>query len=67
MDWRQQFNGKSLLKLDENDPRKRYFYLYQWQKDAWETDYTGPIQEFEISGKHNVSAWVPRRVFEHQE
>jgi len=67
MDWPQQFNGKSLLKLGESETRTRYFYLYYWQKDAWEADYTGPIQEFEISGKHNSSEWIPKRVFEHQE
>ena len=63
MNWPQQFNGKSVLKVGENELRRRHFYFYEWQKDAWETDFTGPIQQYEINGRHYESAWEPTELF----
>lgn len=63
MGWPHRFNSQSLLKLDGNEPRSRYFYNYYWQKDAWNTDFTGPIQKFEINGKHYETAWEPKEIF----
>jgi len=67
MDWPQQFGGTSLLKVGEDEPRTRYFYHHYWREDSWEIDYAGPIQEFEIRGKHYESAWIPHRVFKHKD
>ena len=63
MQWPQSFGGKSLVGSVQDDFRKRYFYNYAWQQDAWESEYAGPIQEYEIVGKHYQSPWVPKRVF----
>ncbi|MBL4620942.1 MAG: sulfatase-like hydrolase/transferase [Immundisolibacteraceae bacterium] len=63
MGWSQKFQGESLIGTAGVEPRSRYFYNYYWQRDAWATDYTGPVQEYEVSGNHYETAWVPRRVF----
>ena len=62
MNWPQQFGGRSVLTVGEDELRARHFYLYEWQKNAWETDFAGPIHEFEISGRHYESAWLPKNI-----
>lgn len=64
LNWPQKFNSQSIFQQQNEGLRTRYFYNYYWQKDAWETDYAGPIQEFEITGKHYESVWFPKRVFD---
>ena len=61
MKWGVSFGAKSVLDLDPNEQRERKFYFYAWQRDAWETDYTGPIQEFVINGSHFDATWHPRK------
>jgi len=63
MNWESNFNSQSLEKIDLDTPRKRFFYFYEWQRDAWETDYTGPIQELSIEGSHYEVEWKPERIF----
>ena len=58
------FGRISLIGSDVDPNRKRRFYFYAWQRDAWETDYTGPIQEFIIDGSQHEQAWIPGRVFD---
>jgi len=61
--WEVKFGRTSLIGNDVSPNRKRKFYFYTWQRDAWETDYTGPIQEFIIDGNQHEQAWIPARVF----
>jgi len=35
----------------------RTFRAYSWQRDAWETDFTGPIYEFDVTGSHYETVW----------
>jgi len=62
MKWGIGFGGKSILDLDPKTQRERKFYFYTWQRDAWETDYTGPIQEFIIKGSHYDTPWLASRM-----
>jgi len=57
MNWDARFGGESVVSLDPGKLRDRKFYFYAWQRDAWETDYTGPIQEFLITGSHFETPW----------
>ena len=61
--WDVQFGRTSLVSAEVDPHRKRSFYFYTWQRDAWETDYTGPIQEFIIDGSQHEQTWVPGKVF----
>jgi hypothetical protein len=45
------FDGKSVFRIDENESRKRSFFVYQYQRSDWNSDYLSPIQEFSINGK----------------
>jgi len=62
MKWGVDFGGESILELDAKAPRQRKFYYYTWQRDAWESEYTGPIQEFIIKGSHYETPWYAGRV-----
>jgi hypothetical protein len=57
MKWGVDFGGKSVFDVDPKVQRQRKFYFYFWQRDAWETDFTGPIQEFTIKGSHFDTPW----------
>jgi hypothetical protein len=63
VDWKADFSGDALFAAHPAAQRERSYYVYSWQKDAWDTDYTGPIQEFLITGSHYTSAWRKGRVF----
>ena len=64
MDWEADFKYQSLEMLKTSGPgtRERYFRFYFWQRDAWEADYTNPIQEFRIDGSHYETEWKLARV-----
>lgn len=57
MDWPDSYGSQSIRETADNHTPTRIFRLYRWQRDAWETDYTGPIFEFEITGSHYESKW----------
>ena len=57
MNWNTDFGHSSLLTIDPNVDRERRFRFYAWQRDAWESDYTGRIQEFIIKGSHYEEKW----------
>ncbi len=63
MDWTGNFEYQSLENESLINLRKRIFRFYRWQRDTWETDYTGPIQEYSIEGSHYESVWVPGNIF----
>jgi len=63
MDWDANFKSQSIEKISLGDARKRFFHFYFWQRDAWETDYTGPIQKFSIEGSHYEVEWTPEIIF----
>jgi len=63
MNWHVNFGHTSILKLKPGEERTRHYRFYFWQRDAWETDHTGPIQEFDITGSHFENPWIPGRVF----
>ena len=65
MDWDADFKYQSLEELKNNGAgtRERFFRFYFWQRDAWEADYTNPIQEFRIDGSHYEAEWKLTRVF----
>lgn len=63
MGWDSSFNWQALEKMDLEISRKRIFRFYEWQRDAWETDYTGPIQELSIEGSHYEVEWKPEKIF----
>ena len=65
MDWDADFKYQSLEELKNNGAgtRERFFRFYFWQRDAWEADYTNPIQEFRIGGSHYEAEWKLTRVF----
>jgi hypothetical protein len=63
MEWDTDFNHLSLLTMKDTDKRKRIFRLYEWQKNAWEAEYTGPITEFSIDGSHYEVEWHQERIF----
>jgi len=44
------FPGRSMLDIEPSEQRVRSHYFYDWSREDWETDYTGPIQEFIING-----------------
>ncbi len=55
MAWGTKFGYPSLSEKGIQEPRK--FYFYEWQRDAWESDHTGPIFEFTIDGSHFDTEW----------
>jgi arylsulfatase A-like enzyme len=57
MSWGEQFDHISLLKLAENEKRKRYFRYYDRTHISQETDFVGPIAEYSIEGSHYESEW----------
>lgn len=63
MNWDTYFNSQSLEKLNLNDNRKRFFRYYDYQKNAHQQDYTGPIHEFSIEGSHYEVEWKPENIF----
>jgi len=63
MNWDSNFNWQALDKMDTAMTRKRFFRFYVWQRDAWETDYTGSIQEFSVEGSHYEVEWKPENIF----
>jgi len=63
MEWGEDFGHESLLSMDPDKIRERRFYYYNWQENAWETDYTGVIQEFVIEGSHYESVWQASSYF----
>jgi hypothetical protein len=63
MGWDAGFGHVSLTGMAENDRRTRQFRYYRWQNDAWATENTGPILQFEIDGSHYESEWKPVIIF----
>ena len=63
MGWTANFGHTSLLTLEEGQTRTRHFRFYDWQDDAWESDYTGPIVEFAIDGSHYQVEWVIKEFY----
>jgi hypothetical protein len=63
MGWNTHFNSMSLEKLQPGAVRERYFRFYYWQRDAWEAEYPGPIQEFSVAGSHYETSWKSGRIF----
>ena len=63
MAWEQGFDYPSVLAPSAEQPDTRNFYFYYWQRDAWETDYTGPIVKFDIKGSHYEAEWKSSEVF----
>jgi len=63
MGWENQFDHASVVSLPEDGVRERYFRFYLWQKNAWSTEYTGPIVEYSINGSHYETEWKRARVF----
>jgi hypothetical protein len=63
MNWSVDFKSQSLEKLNLNDNRKRFFRYYDYQKNAHQQDYTGPIHEFSIEGSHYEVEWKPENIF----
>ncbi len=58
------FDGRSITGIDENAVIDRRFYYYAWQRDDWESDYTGPIQEFKINGSvFDDKSWQAGKVY----
>ncbi len=57
------FNGRVVMDLDPEEKRERRHYYYAWQRDAWETDYTGPIQEYIVNGSLYDGPWRLGREF----
>ena len=62
MGWGTGFNHLSLLRLQENEKRKRYFRYYNREKNSEENDFTGRIVEFSIEGSHYESEWKFERI-----
>ncbi len=59
------FGQVPITDMAPDDQPLRRFYYYRWQRDAWESDHTGPLHEFEIHGSHyetewrHVGTWLP--------
>ncbi|NIB40039.1 sulfatase-like hydrolase/transferase [Pseudomaricurvus alkylphenolicus] len=62
LQWQDEFGQQSILDMADDDLGSRSFYFYAWQRDAWETEFAGPIVEFEINGSHYESQWIEKRV-----
>jgi len=63
MHWDSDFKFQSLEKVQSGAPRKRFFRFFFYQKDAMQTDYAGPIQEYSIEGSHYVVEWKQEKIF----
>ncbi len=63
MNWDTYFKSQSLEKINPGDNRKRFFRYYDYQKNAHQQDYTGPIHEFSIEGSHYEVEWKPENIF----
>jgi hypothetical protein len=63
MHWNSNFKFQSLEKIKLGTPRKRFFRFFFYQKDAMQTGYTGPIQEYSIEGSHYEVEWKYERIF----
>lgn len=50
------FGYQSVFAPQQKIPTRSY-YFYFWQKNAWHTDFTGPIYQFDIQGSHHDSPW----------
>ena len=57
MNWKVDFGSESVFTEKNSLTRTRKYYFYYWQKDAWTTDYTGPIYEYYINGSHYDTPW----------
>jgi hypothetical protein len=58
MDWEVEFGAAPITHTESATEKVRKYHLYRWQRDAWETDYTGPIYEFDIIGSHYETPWL---------
>lgn len=64
MDWGEDFGHESILSLVPGESRRRSYFYYNWQdKEAWETDHTGPIYEFIFDQSHFDADWKLGRTF----
>lgn len=63
MGWEKQYSHLSISDSPDVQQQGRSFYFYDWQRNAWEADYTGPIFQFDISGSHYESPWLLSDVF----
>jgi len=63
MNWDTYFKSQSLEKINPGDNRKRFFRYYDYQKNAHQQVYTGPIHEFSIKGSHYEVEWKPENIF----
>ena len=62
MGWNNDFGQVSIKADSSEQPETRQFYYYDWQRNAWETAYTGPIFEFTLSGSLYEGPWLPGEV-----
>ena len=62
MNWNTNSRQMSLLKLQENEKRKRYFRYYNREKDSEKEDFTGPMTEFNVEEIHYESKWKFERI-----
>jgi hypothetical protein len=56
------FQHRSAFDTTPEANRTRPFYLYFWQKNEYEEEYTDTIHEFMIQGSHYESEWILRSV-----
>lgn len=63
MNWGKDFGHQSVLDVVPGQPRSRSYYYYAWQRDAWEAEHTGTIQEFTFEGSHFGTDWNFGKVF----
>lgn len=62
-DWKDSsFGARPITTVPEGNMSVRQFRFYGWQRDAWEADYTGPIQVFNIKGSHYETDWLPEKM-----
>jgi hypothetical protein len=63
LQFKESFPLTSIYKEELDPAKQRFFNFYGWQRDAWETDYTGPIQVFSITGSHYTNDWQPAGLY----
>ena len=62
--FREDFGGRHVFDIGVGERRERQMYHYSWQRDDWESDYTGPITELVVDGYvYDLNAWAEGRHF----
>ena len=64
LEFNEEFSGQSILDISTSVSRERKHYFYEWKREDWVTDYTGPIQEFIVEGSiYDIHSWRLGEVF----